>query len=203
MPKKNKKRTRTAMKKSKRDVEPICGEMNFDAMETFDFNLPENVSNTTGGKRHDPQRVLQRNAAFLIESAEKAQNYNPEILEQMKLAYADSNYAKVINLSFLNDKPNRLPRRDVKNNLLHAIDDVAVEETHLDDNMIRKLRDKLNSMEHLKMALNCCQKASQFLECELTYDNRSLAKNQLDTAVQMMKDILTPFNSIDMPHWDI
>jgi len=56
------------------------------------------------GKRHNPVEVMERNAAFLIESSHKIVDYDKDILVNMQKAFELKNYPRVIDLAYQHDR---------------------------------------------------------------------------------------------------
>ncbi len=59
------------------------------------------------GERHDPVEIMERNAAFLIESSHKIAGYDEVTLSQMEQAFDLGNYPKVIDLAYQYDRERR------------------------------------------------------------------------------------------------
>lgn len=59
------------------------------------------------GEHHDPSDIMQRNAAFLLESSKRIKGYNEAILLQMTSSYDFGNYARVIELAYQTDRERR------------------------------------------------------------------------------------------------
>lgn len=62
------------------------------------------------GVLHDPSKIMQRNAAFLLESSQKIQGYDEMVLFQMTNSYKLGDYARVIELAYQNDRVHRRSR---------------------------------------------------------------------------------------------
>lgn len=59
------------------------------------------------GERHDPSEIMERNAAFLIDSSRKIAGYDEFTLSRMQLAFDLGNYPEVIDLAYRHDREHR------------------------------------------------------------------------------------------------
>lgn len=76
------------------------------------------------GKHHDPSEVLERNAAFLIESSHKISGYDEITLSRMEQNFELGNYSTVIDLAYYHDRKCRGSRQ--------SSSEVSVSISHLD-----------------------------------------------------------------------
>ena len=56
------------------------------------------------GERHNPEGVIKRNAAFLIESSIKIPSYDQEVLGEMRNAFALEDFEHVVDLAYRHDR---------------------------------------------------------------------------------------------------
>jgi hypothetical protein len=86
-------------------------------MENHDLNnferawlLEEDEETCDPGIRHDPSEIMQRNAAFLLESSRKISSYDQSTLMRMQTAFDVGNYSRVIELAYEHDRTRRQGR---------------------------------------------------------------------------------------------
>lgn len=137
------------------------------------------------GIRHEHEETLKRNALFLIESSEKITDYDPKVLKEMKMAYELEDYDDVLDLAYLHDRKKRV--KQARETKLKAEPTASAELnrpfTHAMTTLIEAIAAEENSEE---TAIQSCVSALRHLSRDLTYEERSAAKEDIRKAIQLL-----------------
>lgn len=149
----------------------------------------ESCGLSSSGIRHKHLEVLKRNALFLIESSEKIEDYDQDTLAQMKRCYERANYDDVLDLAFLHDREKRplrigtflqtttqeRPPKPQMKTVVELLEEVAGE-------------DSTGSIDSKETALQACVSALRHLSRDLTYEERTSAKQEIRKVIGLLEE---------------
>lgn len=184
----------------------------------------------TKGVVHAPSIFMRKNAKFLIDSSCRIKDFNQTVLNDMKTAFHQGDYSRVLDLALEYDKPHRPVKKTTKNStkaLLYKIGELNnpnsiintfIEILDADLNrenktssmsqntktmsakqlakMNRGVKEKVKfyykpknkpNTSNQKYILDCCEQAIQFLNKDLSYNDRAEAKNLIQKVIKLLK----------------
>jgi hypothetical protein len=141
-------------------------------------------------KRHDPAKTIQQNAEKLL-----ACEYPEDVKTQMQVAYSEQDYKKVLDVACQHDASNRprkifdrdepfIPPKPRKRRNTFTSDYLDLWEQARQEVLAEWQEPMRNNDE----AVVLCEKARNYLSHDLTFENRSLAKDCLDQAVASLQN---------------
>lgn len=137
-------------------------------------------------RSHDHEETSKRNALFLIESSEKLESYDRDLLVKMRAAYNRGDYDDVADLAYLHDCNRRPvvqpPEQEVG-------EDTVLREMPLSPwSRVAELLDEAVEEENEESAIQLCVDAMRHLSRDLTYENRAAAKESIQRAIKHIRE---------------
>lgn len=150
-------------------------------LQIIDLEVNSHWANST---KHDHAKTSKRNALFLIESSERLDDYDSDTLMEMKRAYERGNYDDVADLAYLQDRS----RRPVAQSSDDADDSTPVDvpslysKNHSPWFRVAELLEEV-AEDQKETPLKYCVEAVRHLSGDLTYDDRTAAKDSIRKAI--------------------
>ena len=148
----------------------------------------EVVACLAGGTVHSHKETAKRNAIFLIESSERLEDYDVDTLAEMKRAYEKDRDDDVADLADLQDR-NRRPAPMYPESRVNDNTTLRREAPISPWSRVAELLTEVADEErHKESPLKCCVEAVRHLSRDLTYDNRTDAKESIRKAIKHLEE---------------
>lgn len=160
------------------EIESEITKEHMEDLQVIDLEVNFHWADST---KHNHAETSKRNALFLIESSECLDDYNTNTLAEMRLAYERGNYDDVADLAYLQDRSRRPSPQPPES----QINDNATLHREAPVSPWSRVAELLEEVaeDQKETSLKYCVEAVRHLSGDLTYDDRTAAKNSIRKAI--------------------